>query len=1022
MRIERASRRAGVSPLLALRLLTLALLTLLGPALAEALDAPTLHVVDASDTPVGGRYIQILRDPDGTLDLEAVSGSDLAERFEPAGPGTPNLGMTRATVWVRFRVVNQTSTPLVLELREARIALVDYSLLSPTGSAIAHGLGGRFRQGEGQRRDHRFDLFELPITEGEHGTVYLRIRSFANLNLNLHLTTRAAIHAGAPQDYLVLGLFFGALTIMLVYHALLYFDLRDPAHLWLCVVIGGFLVWRADFDGLLTTLIPGLWPTDWWGMLIGAFAALGGILLFDDAFLDLPRHAPRLSRVLRLSALVTFSLPLVQLVDPHFEIQAGSVLAFGIASGSVVLGVWFRKHEPGAAARFLFAWATLFVSIMLLMLVNFGLLPALPILKNLPYLGILLMLLFLSLAQAERVSQLRKTAEEASRALRRNESRLENLVQERTAELALERDRADSANQAKSRFLANMSHELRTPLNAVLGYSELLADRGYPPPDGECVAGIRSGGRVLLRLIDDILDLSRIEAGGMVLGLKPTDPRALVSDLGLMFRHGAERKGLALHTAILGEPPASVLVDPLRLRQILINLLGNAVKFTARGEVGLIAHCEPATPAPGLALPVGTVALRFEVWDTGQGIPADEQGSVFEDFTQRLGQDQASFGGTGLGLAISRRLAALMGGEIRLDSTPGVGSRFTLVLPRASVVADVPPEEPAAGAAPLRFAPSRVLVAYDHAANRDLLAATLTRLGLRLQLVADGQELLDAVAAAPPDLVLTDLAMPVMDGGTAVRRLRGDARTAGIPIVVVTASATGESEAEIRPLCDAFLTKPVERGRLVNVLRGLLETADPEPDADADADADAGPLAASAGRSDAPQRDPDLGPAPDRASGADPGRPRVLVVDDDPVMLLLVRQRLEALGLQVETSASAAAAVEAMAADPAGLALVLMDVQMTPMSGIEATQRLRQHAGWRATPIVGLTADTGPETRVRCLDAGMSEVMNKPFDAQDLTDLVTRWLPDALTGMPVRLASPPDARFAFDSVAPAGKP
>jgi two-component system sensor histidine kinase EvgS len=388
--------------------------------------------------------------------------------------------------------------------------------------------------------------------------------------------------------------------------------------------------------------------------------------------------------------------------------------------------------------------------------------------------------------------------------------------QRRQAEAALTqaRDQAEAANRAKSAFLANVSHELRTPLNAVLGFSSLLRGKELSEKDQGYLEAIRAAGKGLSQLIDDILDLSRIEADKVELRTQPVDPRALLRDLELMFGHPASAKGLDLHVVIGEEVPPAFFGDEIRLRQILVNLIGNAVKFTDAGhiEVRATGHEEG-----------GKFHLRIVVADTGSGIPPDQQEEIFNLFTQRRGQDPARYGGAGLGLGICRRLAALMGGEIRLASTPGQGSTFTLVLPSLTM-ADraVVMEEPITSVAKVSFAPAQILVADDNAPNRRLLVEYLAPYGFEWIEAEDGAQALARAREHRPALILMDIAMPVLDGLEATRRLKADPATAGIPVIAVTASVTPEQEAEVRTLCDAYLRKPVSQPTLIAALRRFL--------------------------------------------------------------------------------------------------------------------------------------------------------------------------------------------------------
>ena len=386
------------------------------------------------------------------------------------------------------------------------------------------------------------------------------------------------------------------------------------------------------------------------------------------------------------------------------------------------------------------------------------------------------------------------------------------------AELAAARAAAEAGAQAKSDFLANMSHELRTPLTGILGYAEVLAaDADLPEASRRHAARIGAAGEGLLSLVNDVLELSRIEAGGLALQPRPTDLIELLHGAMDLVRPQAQQKSLALSVEH-GRAAPAVMVDADRLRQVMLNLLGNAVKFTARGVVTASLRCTP--DAAGGA---GGVAVRLAVSDTGVGIPADRLAGVFGRFEQADASTSRRYGGTGLGLSISRSLVTAMGGEIGVESTLGAGSVFTVSLrlpaaeaPRAEPVAAA--EERPAGAA---LAGMRVLVAEDVAINRDLIALFLKPHGVALHMACDGAAAVEAAGAQPFDAILMDMQMPVLDGLEAARRIRaGAGPCAGAPIIALTANVLPSEVARCFAAgMDDHLGKPLTAAALVAKLQ-----------------------------------------------------------------------------------------------------------------------------------------------------------------------------------------------------------
>jgi len=399
------------------------------------------------------------------------------------------------------------------------------------------------------------------------------------------------------------------------------------------------------------------------------------------------------------------------------------------------------------------------------------------------------------------------------------------LAERRAEELERARAAAESSSRAKSEFLANISHEIRTPLGAVLGYAQLIASGDVEAGERNDAAEIVArNGAQLVAILDDVLDISKIEAGELVVESRPVDPRALVDDVVALFAPKAAERGLALTVVHDGDLPGHVATDQVRLRQVVANLVGNAIKFTERGAVRVQTHCRPAGD--------GLVALAVAVADTGIGIPSEQLERIFDVFTQADGSTTRRFGGTGLGLAICRRLTRHMGGDVAVASQPGRGSTFTATITCAPCAPALPldeiepalpaPEAPRAN----ELSGCAILLVDDGPDNRRLLSKLLSRAGAQVETAENGLLALERFERRRAegqafDIVLMDMQMPELDGYGAARELRR--RGESVPIVAVTAHAMpGDREACLAAGCDDYLTKPVDRRALLAACRRVL--------------------------------------------------------------------------------------------------------------------------------------------------------------------------------------------------------
>ena len=798
-------------------------------------------------------YVEYAVDPTAARTIDEMSRS--ANWRSPIDGQNPAFGFSDAVYWIRLKLRNDTAGPIVWFLQQSYPLIDSLILFEPAvptaaanaGNEAANEAWKRTRSGDGipfveRPVPHRSLMFSIETPPGFSGYYYLRFESSSSLNVVLSAADPESFRRFDEGAAAFVWLYYGLILAVLLYNLFIAVTMRSASHGYFVAHSFFLLIFVSGMSGVAAQYF---WPRSVWWTNTSIPVSLGllgiSLLQFGRSFLRIKAHSLFWDRVyLFFLTALALTVTAAFFIEYRYSIVTISALNnVGIVICVLIAVPYLAIRKRSREARIaLAAMFVLFFGAALNFLQTFGFIAASALNEYSYAVGWVLASILLSFGLADQINMLRRQLAGLNAAL-------EKKVRLRTADLDRARVQAENANRSKSEFLANMSHEIRTPMNAILGMAEMIGDPKTPARDQEqqrYLSILRGAGETLMALIDDILDLSRIEAGRIELHFAPVDVREIARGVVDMFRAAAQDKGLELRLEIAQETPIAVRSDGGRLRQILVNLIGNAIKCTEEGHVRI-------------AIDADGDRVRYEVSDTGPGIAPDQQALIFEAFVQADSSSTRRFGGTGLGLAISRQLTELLGGRLELQSDSETGSRFYFALPlagpgagRALVeesgrsdapransgerkIPSAPPESAAVApgvASPDSAAALRILLVEDNSDNRALIQAFLKGTGWRLDFAVNGAEGVEKFRSGAYDLVLMDVQMPVLDGYEATRRIRAlestreekqRQRRSGrprVPIIALIAHAMKEAVTEsLAAGCDGHLSKPVRKSDLL---------------------------------------------------------------------------------------------------------------------------------------------------------------------------------------------------------------
>lgn len=934
-------------------------------AISSSLASVPIELLDDNSYYPLSLSITYLEDPDAALNLDQAREKLAAGEFAGGQTEAPSFGFTNSAYWFHVKLLNRSSpeSDWMLEGLYPIMDLIEAYFIYPDGQIVTLRAGDSVPFHERSRAHYNIN-FSFELEPGQAVDVFLRARTTGSMQMPITLLTEDAFNMASHKNQIVFGVYYGMLFSMLLYNLLIYLSIRDINYLYYVAYISSYGLFQFSLNGLAYEY---LWPdSPWWNnRSISALMGFGMffILIFSRSFLQMKRYAPGLNKfLLGLMAFFAVISVLALFLPYKYIIPVATFGGFVAASSIMLSGIVCWRRGVKSARYFMISWVALLVGMMLYTFKTFNLIPVGIISEYGIQAGSALEFMFLSFALADRMRIL--AAENEHVHAEANEM-LQSQVAKRTRELELSTDealaaRADAemAANAKGQFLATMSHEIRTPMNGVLGMVELLSSTPLNKEQITYVKTIHNSGDALIRVIDDILDYSKIESGHFDVESIPFNLHDLVDDCISIFSVNSNEKGVELFSEIDRWVPEVITGDPTRIKQILINFLSNAFKFTEQGEI-LIRLSRIETEN------YDEVKLQFDVVDTGIGLEKDQQLKLFKLFSQADSSITRRYGGTGLGLAICKKLCGLMGGEVGVDSEVGCGSTFWFSIVSQAVVGDeallyIRPK--------VEMLNKRLLIVGACNTFNKVTRKLVESWGVAVDVSADGEKGKEKlqqglVEGKPFDVMLVELNLPDTSGIEFIDKIKGQSDFSSLhPLLVSAVQKVALPDLQDNSHVESVLEKPLTRSQLYDVLTQTLSLGSP--------------LNQDKSSTEVHDEFPDL---------------HVLVAEDNYVNQMVIGQMLKKLKVSYEIVSDGIAAVEAYREAGNTFDLILMDCEMPLLDGYEATRQIRQIEGMSDTQsvaIAALSAHALKEFEEMGIRSGMDEYLTKPISRKMLVALL----------------------------------